>query len=87
MGRMTLYLTGLGDGMMGANVEAKMNKAPLFCPPEKLPFTPDLYRTLLETWIKSHAGQIPAPYIEESPIGVPLLQAFRETFPCSQKSN
>src|ERR1700726_1792725 len=52
-----LYVQGLGEGMLAANVFATRDKTPLYCPPGKLALGVQNYLDIINDQIKSRAEQ------------------------------
>jgi hypothetical protein len=59
---------------------AEKKAGPLYCPPEKIGLDVANYIDLIEVGIKADHGA--TPRIEDTPIGMWLVQGLVQTFPC-----
>jgi hypothetical protein len=72
-----LYLKGMIDGMGWANIQLKRdNQKPIYCPPPKLPLTENQAYEI----IKAKASQ--RPHYKTTYVGLTLLHALKDVFPC-----
>jgi hypothetical protein len=83
------YVHGLGEGVEWAETSAELlnpDGVRLFCLPSKLSLNEDNFVDLLDQQIKREAAETTRDKLEKSYIGILLVKAFRETFPCQDKS-
>lgn len=87
----TLYLKGTGDGFVWANawLEAR-HRDRLYCAPEKLGMDADNYDQILESFLptmnelwKTMKYKEAWRTIDDLPIGLALLSALVDAFPCA----
>jgi hypothetical protein len=79
-----LFIYGLGEGMGWANNSAREAKLSLFCPPNNLTMSENLYLDIVDRAIQTRAV-IPKEKLDEMPVGVLLFKGLQETFPCVGK--
>jgi hypothetical protein len=81
-----LYLLGLGDGLEWASVDTVIKKGvPLYCPPEKLVLTLDNFIQMINSRIEANSQFLTEKQLNETQIGLLLLEGLEETFPCKEK--
>jgi hypothetical protein len=81
-----IYLTGVGDGIVAANVMTDMKKkTSLFCQPQKLALGIDNYVRILDDAITRISTKMPQEESDQTPIVLMLLRGLEETFPCDTK--
>jgi hypothetical protein len=82
----TLYVKGLGDGMVWANSGAKIySKAPLFCEPDKLALAPDNYLSIIDQEISEMATKMAPKQLDQTALALVLFTGLRTTFPCGNR--
>jgi hypothetical protein len=80
---MKVYLAGIGDAFLLANVELESAKvSPLFCQPPALALNADNYLAILESSMKEK-GLPNGSANDELPVVVVLLSGLKKTFPCA----
>jgi len=81
-----IYVGGLGEGIVAANVQAeRINKAPIFCQPQKLALGIDNFVNILDSIITTISTKAPREKVNEMSIVLLLLEGLQETFPCKGK--
>ncbi len=78
-----VYIYGLGEGFLLANIEATKKKAPLYCHPDKLALSMANYVDIVDRQIKERSNRMTQAQLDEIPIAVLLLEGLEETFPCT----
>jgi hypothetical protein len=76
------YVTGLGRGVLWANVAAEDNGIKLFCPPAQTNFDPAFLASLLDQEIREPLSGI--PWKDDTPIELIMVYAFVDKFPCKK---
>jgi len=83
-----LYIEGVGDALSRANDELR-NRAqqPLYCQPERLPMTKEGYVAILDNYLKKpdakeRAKRVTESQPEKASVGMFLMYALSDTFPC-----
>ncbi|WP_175683849.1 hypothetical protein [Burkholderia cenocepacia] len=72
------HIGGIGTGIEWANTALSVRgQQPLFCPPQKLATNAANNVSMLESFISAHQSK------DDLPVGLILLQAYIETFPCT----
>jgi hypothetical protein len=81
---MKQYVLGVGDGLGWGSAGSKEE---LFCPPPKLTLTLDNYINILNSHIRDldRLWANETEKVDRRFIGLVLLEALRETFPCKGK--
>jgi hypothetical protein len=80
-GRQVYYILGLADGLMASNSALRLkHQQMLYCQPGRL----GLNEALVESMIDKELADNPAhlQYSEDVPIGIVLMNAMQNTFPC-----
>jgi hypothetical protein len=81
-----IYIGGLGEGIVAANVQVgRINKAPIFCQPQKLALGMDNFINILDRFITTISTKAPREKVDEMSIPLLLLEGLQETFPCNGK--
>jgi len=80
-----VYINGVGDGLVTANLEAGTKTGALFCQPPKFALNIDNYVQILDSVIKFVSAKAPPAELAETPIVVLLLEGLEKTFPCKSK--
>jgi hypothetical protein len=75
------YVTGLGRGVLWANVAAEDNGVKLFCPPA-LNFDAAFLASLLDQEIREPLSGV--PWKDDTPIELIMVYAFVDKFPCKK---
>jgi hypothetical protein len=78
------YIRGLGEGMEWANGEATNRKTPLFCAPDMALGTEN-FIDILNQEIKRMSPLETAAELEETFIGLLLMDGLQRVFPCKHK--
>lgn len=79
-----VYIQGIGDGFTWANAILQKNgKTPLYCQPVKLGLGKDNYVAMIDEQIKALSAGVPEAQLNEFDVGLLLLDALREDFPCT----
>lgn len=79
------YILGVGTGYGWASSQMSADyKLSLYCPPEKLPITPEMYRDILDNEIKKPSPEGRPPYPYDTPIEIILLIGLKNMFPCKK---
>jgi len=90
VGATRAYVNGLGEGVEWAETSAMVlnpDGVRLFCLPSKLSLNEDNFVDLLDQQIKREAAETTQDKLEKSYIGILLVKALRETFPCQDRSS
>jgi hypothetical protein len=82
-----IYVFGLGVGLSWGNSDATLKGRPLYCQPGKLALGVADYLQLLDDRITSLSKFVPSEKLGEFDIGLLLLEALQETFPCPSSSS
>ena len=78
-----LYITGVGDGYVGANIELKVRGLPrLYCQ-ASVRLNGDNYVSMIDAEIERWEKDVGA-YPPGVDIGLVLLEALKNTFPCKK---
>jgi len=78
-----IWLDGLYNGLLMASIEMSLNgKGDLFCPPEHMTMTTEQIADILDRYIAKNMGKMPPDPPIGLVIGLVLLAAMKETFPC-----
>jgi hypothetical protein len=78
---MKIYVKGLGEGLGWANTELG-DKNLLYCPPPKLGLGTENFLDMIDKKIESLSSIVPSAKLDEMWIGLLLVKALKETFPC-----
>lgn len=74
-------ISSMANGMSWMNVELEFSgKGPVYCQPDKLAITDDQYVIILKEHIMRN------PRMANSSLGLALLNALKDTFPCKAAS-
>jgi hypothetical protein len=74
-----LYIKGIAEGMNWVNGYMLRDfHTRYYCPPQKIPFTPEQYIDMIERHLKQK------PRLGEKPIGLVLLETLKATIPCEK---
>jgi hypothetical protein len=77
------YITGLGDGYLGANIELEIRGMPrLYCQ-AAIRLNGDNYVSMIDSEIERYEKSVGA-YPSGTDIGIVLLEALKHTFPCKK---
>jgi hypothetical protein len=77
------YINGVGQGISWANSYLhSTNRQRLYCAPENLALNADNYEDMLDRHIAKLAKTVTQEKLDGSFIGLVLLRALIETFPC-----
>jgi hypothetical protein len=78
-----VYLAGIAHGFSWVNISAKDDsREPLFCAPEKMALQTANYEQILESFLKRRS-----PNLENAPLGMVLLFALKDAFPCTKPAH
>jgi hypothetical protein len=80
-----VYVYGLGEGFLFANIKATEKKTPLYCQPDKLALSMENYVDIVDRQIKERSNRMTQAQLDEIPIAVLLFEGLQETFPCTGK--
>ena len=76
------YILGVGVGVEWANtVVSNRGQSPLYCAPGKLAITTENFLQILQDYIEKNP-EIIKPLGPDLPIGLLLLKALQDAFPC-----
>jgi hypothetical protein len=82
---MTLYLSAAGDAFTQANAALEHDKRqPLYCAPSTVTLNADNYRAMID---KKLADTFDHSSTDQMTVGLLLLNAMRQTFPCPPQAD
>jgi hypothetical protein len=82
---LTVYIRGMGEGMMWINTRLQREKRPLFCLAEQVVLNDENYIDIIDAQIKKLAAATKPAELDEMQIGTILMYGLQATFPCNAK--
>jgi hypothetical protein len=82
---LTVYIRGMGEGMIWINTKLERQKRPLFCLAEKVVLNDDNYIDIIDAQIKKLAAATTQAELDDFQIGTILMYGLQATFPCNSE--
>jgi hypothetical protein len=81
----TVYIRGMGEGMIWINTKLEREKRPLFCLTEQVVLNDDNYIDIIDAQIKKLAAVTTQAELDDFQVGTILMYGLQATFPCKAK--
>jgi hypothetical protein len=81
----TVYIRGMGEGMIWINTKLEREKRPLFCLTEQVALNDDNYIDIIDAQLKKLAAVTTQAELDDFQVGTILMYGLQATFPCKAK--